>query len=346
MIEGNPGDTSNFSLTLNRLGSINESDTVEVELVSAGDNPAQASDFVDGFSSRQVTFAPGEDTKTIDISINPDQKIEVDETFGVRLTNVSGSALVSSEELIFAILDDEPQPLDFAGNTINDAYQINLNGNGTTRTFKEWVGSTDSDDYYRLTIGSTSDFNLELNGLSDDANVRLVNSNGDTIVGSYNYGTTAESISETILPGDYYIHVNPAWGYGINTSYNLNVSTTALDFVGNTINDAYQINLNGNGTTRTFKEWVGSTDSDDYYRLTIGSTSDFNLELNGLSDDANVRLTESNGDTIVGSYNYGTTAESINGTILPGDYYIHVNQAWGYDIDASYNLNVSVDAFN
>ena len=107
-----------------------------------------------------------------------------------------------------------------------------------------------------------------------------------------------------------------------------------------------KIDLNGNGTTRTFKEWVGSTDSDDYYGLTIGSTSDFNLELNGLSDDANVRLVDSNGDTIVDSYNYGTTAESINGTIFPGDYYIHVNPAWGYDIDASYNLNVSVDALN
>ena len=148
-------------------------------------------------------------------------------------------------------------------------------------------------------------------------------------------GTTAESISRTLDAGDYYIRVYP---YGnASTSYNLNVSATALDFVGNTINDAYQINLNGNGTSKTFKEWVGNADSDDYYRLTIGSASDFNLELNGLSDDANVWLLDSSGDTIASSYNYGTTAESISETLFAGDYYIHVNPAYG--IDTSYNLN-------
>ena len=457
VIEGNSGTTSTLTLNLNRFGGLLGSDTVEIEIIAAGDNPAQASDFVGGFSSQQVTFAPDEDTKTIDISINPDQQIEGDETFGVRLTSVSGSALVPSEELIFTILDDDEQIIagntlndalqitlngngttqtftdsvgstdtndyysftlgsssdfnlelnglsddadvqlldssgevivspensgttaelinqtldagdyyirvlpwedattsynlnvsatafDFAGNTINDARQINLNGNGTTQILKDWVGSTDSDDYYSLTIGSSSDFNLELNGLSDDADVQLLDSSGEVIVSPENSGTTAELINQTLDAGDYYIRVLP-WE-DATTSYNLNVSATAFDFAGNTINDAYQINLNGNGTTRTFKEWVGSTDSDNYYRFSLGSTSDFNLELNGLSDDANVRLLDSNGDTIVGSYNYGTTAESINGTILPGDYYIHVNQAWGYDIDASYNLNVSVDAFN
>ena len=127
-----------------------------------------------------------------------------------------------------------------AGNTLNDALQITLNGNGTTQRFTDSVSSTDTNDYYRFSLGSTSDFNLELNDLSDDANVWLLDSSGDTIVGSYNYGTTAESINETLFPGDYYIHVNPAWGYDINTTYNLNVSTTALDFAGNTINDAYQ----------------------------------------------------------------------------------------------------------
>ncbi len=212
---------------------------------------------------------------------------------------------------------------DGAGNTLDDAKKFNITS--TTQIFTDWVSNTDTDDYYRLTISSNSDFNLELNGLSDDANVRLLNSNGDTIIGSYNFGTETESISGTILPGDYYIHVNPSWGHNINTSYNLSVSATALDFAGNTLDDARQITLDGNGTTRTFKDWVGNTDTNDYYRFSLGSTSNFVLNLNGLSDDANVRLLNSNGDTIIGSYNFGTETESISGTILPGDYYIHVN---------------------
>lgn len=106
--EGNPGENSNeLILTLERFGGLNGSDTIEVEIVSAGDNPAQASDFVDGFFTRQVTFAPGEDTKTIDIAITGDQKIEDDETFGVRLKSVSGSALVPTEDILFTILDED-----------------------------------------------------------------------------------------------------------------------------------------------------------------------------------------------------------------------------------------------
>lgn len=107
VIEGDPNTPSTLSLTLDRFGSVSESDTIEVETIPAGDNPAQASDFVNGFSSSQVTFAPGEETKTVDIPINPDREIEGDETFGIRLTNISGSALVPDEDIIFTILDDD-----------------------------------------------------------------------------------------------------------------------------------------------------------------------------------------------------------------------------------------------
>ncbi|NJL78271.1 MAG: hypothetical protein HC917_04400 [Richelia sp. SM2_1_7] len=229
---------------------------------------------------------------------------------------------------------------DGAGNTLGDAKEFNITS--TTQTFTDWVGSTDTNDYYRFRLGSTSILNITLDGLSADADVQLLNSNGEVIVSPEEGGTTAESINRTMQAGDYYIRVLP-WG-NANTSYNLNVSATALDFAGNTINSARQITLNGNGTTQIFKDWVGSTDTDDYYRVTIGSTSDFNFELNGLSDNANLWLLDSNGDIILGSYNYGTQTESISGTILPGDYYILVNKSWGYHINTTYNLNLSARA--
>ncbi|KST63570.1 cadherin domain-containing protein [Mastigocoleus testarum] len=107
VVEGDSDAPSTLTLTLDRFGGLNGTDTINIEIIAAGDNPAQASDFVDGFSSREVTFAASEDIKTIDISINPDQEIEDDETFGIKLTSVSGSALVPSEDLIFTILDDD-----------------------------------------------------------------------------------------------------------------------------------------------------------------------------------------------------------------------------------------------
>ncbi|NJN11398.1 MAG: hypothetical protein HC815_26855, partial [Richelia sp. RM1_1_1] len=309
------GSTSDFNLELNGL-----SDNANVRLINTnGDTIVGSYNYGTAAESINVTILPG------------DYYIHVNKSWGGSV-NTSYNLNVSAAAL------------DFAGNTLNDALQITLNGNGTTQTFKDWVGNTDTNDYYRFNLGSTSILDITLNGLLDDADVQLLNSNGEVIVSPEEGGTTAESINRTMQAGDYYIRVLP-WG-NANTSYNLNVSATALDFAGNTINSARQITLNGNGTTQIFKDWVGSTDTDDYYRVTIGSTSDFNLELNGLSDNANVRLINTNGDTIVGSYNYGTAAESINVTILPGDYYIHVNKSWGGSVNTSYNLNVSAAALD
>ena len=128
VLEGNSDAPSTLTLTLDRFGGLTETDTIKVEIIAAGDNPAQASDFVDGFSAREVTFAAGEDTKTIDIAINPDQEIEGDETFGVKLTSVSGSASVPSEELIFTILNDDVN----TPPTITSSFNFSVAENTTT----------------------------------------------------------------------------------------------------------------------------------------------------------------------------------------------------------------------
>ncbi|NJL40792.1 MAG: DUF4114 domain-containing protein [Leptolyngbyaceae cyanobacterium SM1_4_3] len=110
VIEGDPDDEEQTSLTLeiDRLGSITGTDVIDIEIFAAGSNTAQASDFVDGFFTTQVTFAPGEETKTVDIAIAPDQEVESDETFGVRLSNVSGSASVQDgETTLFTIFDND-----------------------------------------------------------------------------------------------------------------------------------------------------------------------------------------------------------------------------------------------
>ena len=306
------GSNSDFNLELDGLLA-----DVNLRLLDSNGNTIASS------------FNSGNQPESISGTILPgDYYIHVNPTWGYNI-NTNYNLSVSATAL------------DFAGNTLDDARQITLNGNGTTEIFKDWVGETDKDDYYRFSIGSDSDFNLELDGLSNNANLWLLDSNGNRIASSFNSGNQPESISGTILAGDYYIHVNPTWGHNINTSYNLNITTTALDFAGNTLGDARQITLDGNGTTQTFKDWVGETDKDDYYRFSIGSDSDFSLELDGLSNNANLWLLDSNGNRIASSFNSGNQPESISGTILAGDYYIHVNPTWGHNINTSYNLNIT-----
>ncbi|MEY3334253.1 MAG: hypothetical protein RLZZ176_2556, partial [Cyanobacteriota bacterium] len=90
-------------------------------------------------------------------------------------------------------------PPDNAGNTLVTARNVTLSS--STTTFQDWVGSADTNDYYRFTVASTSNLNLSLNGLTSDANVQLLNSSGSLIQSSANAGTSAESIVRQVNAG-------------------------------------------------------------------------------------------------------------------------------------------------
>ncbi|MEI6257244.1 MAG: Calx-beta domain-containing protein, partial [Planctomycetota bacterium] len=53
-----------------------------------------------------ITFAPGETSKTITVSVKGDTSFELDETFGVRLSAPNGATIAKSEGLV-AILNDD-----------------------------------------------------------------------------------------------------------------------------------------------------------------------------------------------------------------------------------------------
>ncbi|MFM7597398.1 MAG: PPC domain-containing protein, partial [Actinomycetota bacterium] len=67
----------------------------------------------------------------------------------------------------------------------------------------DWVGSTDTNDFYRFDLGTQSNFSLLLNGLSADADVQLLNSSGGVISGSYNWNNSSESITNELSAGTY-----------------------------------------------------------------------------------------------------------------------------------------------
>lgn len=238
-------------------------------------------------------------------------------------------------------------PLDYAGNTLSAAKSLNITSN--TQTLTDWVGSTDINDYYRFSLNSRSSLNLSLNGLSADANVRLLDANGTTIGSSSKGGTTAESIASQLDAGTYYIQVFPY--NSANTYYNLNVSAAPVapvDYAGNTLSTARNISV---GSTSTYSDWVGTLDTNDYYRFSLSDRSSLNLTLNNLTADANVRLirdSNSNGvvdpnEIITGSYWSGTQAESINTTLDRGTYFAQVYSATG---NTYYNLSVSAKPVN
>jgi hypothetical protein len=117
-------------------------------------------------------------------------------------------------------------PPDYAGNSTSAARNIGtLN---SVRTLSDWVGSADTDDYYRFNISGRSNFSLNLTGLSADADVRLLDSAGAVITSSAAGGTSNESINTVLGTGTYFVRVYP-WS-GANTNYNLSLNATRIDY--------------------------------------------------------------------------------------------------------------------
>ncbi|MCZ8199669.1 S8 family serine peptidase [Microcystis sp. LE19-55.1A] len=222
--------------------------------------------------------------------------------------------------------------VDLAGNTRANARVITV-GSSTT-SYTDWVGSTDTNDYYRFTLANSSNFNLGLTGMTADADVQLLNSSGSLIASSINGGTTSESITRQLSAGTYYIRVYP---YSGNTNYNLAVSaTSSVDLAGNTRATARAITV-GPSTT-SYTDWVGSTDTNDYYRFTLANSRNFNLGVTGMTADADVQLLNSSGSVIAYSDNGGTASEGITRQLSAGTYYIRV---YPYSGNTNYNLAVS-----
>lgn len=120
--------------------------------------------------------------------------------------------------------------VDAAGNTLGVAFDLgSLSGN---RTVSDFVGSSDTVDFFRFSLNSASDFDLSLTGLSANAEVAIAqdrNLNGiidaDEYVGLSNrFGTAIDTININSLPaGNYYAGVYDSSG---GTNYNLYLSAT------------------------------------------------------------------------------------------------------------------------
>jgi hypothetical protein len=239
---------------------------------------------------------------------------------------LSSSLTVSSSQQL-PVLNT---PVDYAGNILATARAVGtLTG---ARSFSDWVGNADSNDYYSFNVGTQSNFSLSLTGLSADANIELLNSSGGVISSSEAGGNTSESITRQLSAGTYYARV---YQYSGDTNYSLSLTATATP-VDNTLTTARAV-----GTligTQSFNDWVGSADTNDYYSFNVGTQSNFSLSLTGLSADADVQLLNSSGTVISSSAAGGTTSESITRQLSAGTYYVRIYQ---YSRNTTYSLSLT-----
>ncbi|MDY6803752.1 MAG: pre-peptidase C-terminal domain-containing protein [Cyanobacteriota bacterium] len=195
--------------------------------------------------------------------------------------------------------DVDPEPSE-PGNTLSAAFNIGDLTN-RTRSFNEFVGSTDSADFYQFDLSQTSDVSVLVSGLTDNINVRLIldeNNNAQIDSAEVLFSDRGSegndgAIDSPLGAGTYFIEVSSRFENS-NTRYNIEFASTptpssAPRDPGNSLNTA--LNLGDvTGRSGSLNEFVGSADSADFYRFEISETSDLSLLVSGLTDNVNVRL--------------------------------------------------------
>ncbi|MCH2050145.1 MAG: pre-peptidase C-terminal domain-containing protein, partial [Trichodesmium sp. ALOHA_ZT_67] len=348
----NPGQKFNAKVTLNNAGG--KLDDFRVGFYVSEDNEITTSDEL--LDSKMVTSLGGKKSTTI----NKQLTLPVASVSGVKkyfigaiaddqdvLREVNETNNVSKEKVSLS-----PVPQDNAGNKLNKGRKVGVLGNKTEK-FSDWVGdfygvSEDTHDYYKIELDERSRLNLNLKGLSTNANLYLYDSDGDLLQKSEESENKEEAIDIKLLPGTYYGLV---WkDDGGNTNYDLEMSALPLKYPVPQItgwNRNTALNIGALSATPIAKtEYVGNPhgfvdDLNDFYKFQVeGSGSQVQIDLTGLNKNADLYLynSESSSSSIARSETLQKADESIVKNLSPGTYFIEVQSI--NNAKTNYNLQV------
>ena len=197
------------------------------------------------------------------------------------------------------------------------------------RTFPGTVNrSNNDDDYFRFTLIARRTARIELQGLSADANLFLLNASGGRIASSQRSGTEAETIVRTLNAGTYFIQVDANASGTIN--YQLRYRTSMVGGTpagGATREAAFSIgNLTGARSYRTNSGTVNHTRLGTVYRrFTLTSWRTMRFALRSLTRNADLYLEDEFGRVLQGSSRSGRAEETIVRELGPGTYYVRIN---------------------
>jgi len=214
-------------------------------------------------------------------------------------------------------------------------------------------------DVYQFSTSGTQDINLSLNNIStgDDADLYLYrdsNGNGildnaDILVGSSRGGSnTDDSINLDAQPGGTYFARVEYFSGGSDSLINYDLDLSA-QYGGPSNVVGVETNLGNLNGDVTRSGWVGSSDTVDTYQFDLGLYEGVNINLFGLSADADIRLIQdSNNDGVVqtseiigSSVNGGNLNELISGIDQSGTYQLQV-----YQFSGNTNYTVNFDHYS
>lgn len=215
----------------------------------------------------------------------------------------------------------------------------------TRRTIREGLSLRDRIDIWKLSPTIRSSLNLNLGQIAKKANadIALLNSAGRVVATSKKRGKQAETLTNIALEADtYYVRVKLQPG-SANTRYALTMAAApASDQFGNSFETATPLR----SATGTANDFVGNSDLNDFLSFGTLIAGQINLNLTGLSDDANLELYDGNRNLITTSNNAGTANESINQrltSIAGSNYYVRVAPAPGKNANYTFSYSFVAD---
>ena len=171
--------------------------------------------------------------------------------------------------------------------------------------------------------------------------MELLDSDEGLIRASKNAGKTAESISETLEAGKYYVLVTPQGSD--RTDYDLSVSLGGSGGKDSDGTFPTATNIGGLGDYEASDsiglQADGYRDINDYRKFTISEKSKFSLNLTNLKQNADVELYDADQVLLKSSRKSGQADESISDVLTKGDYYVRVLPKGS--VGSSYDLNMS-----
>ncbi len=260
--EGQAGVTP-FTFTVTRTGVTGVPAAAEFLVTGSGSHAANAADFGGTFPSGTVTFAAGETTKTITISVRGDQVAEYHENFSVTLSNPSLGTAVITPEARATIVNDDFVDLVYSstGSKILTAV-VASNGHLVVT-----IGGIVQPDVIPPAVrslgisGASGNDTINLTGLSPDlykalTRINLIGGAGnDIIIGS--------GFDESITGGLGSDQLNGAGGFNsLLESGNVNFALTNVSLSGvgtDTLANIQEVSLAGGAGNNTFtvSGWTG-----------------------------------------------------------------------------------------
>ena len=219
-------------------------------------------------------------------------------------------------------------------------------------------GSRNLNDFYNLTLDNNSNFRLTLDEMTRDANVMVLDSEGDMVLSGFNPDSAPEILSDTLDAGDYTVQVFPVGN--AKTNYFLKMNADPLPDPPDDIDDGDDDDMGDDGDETEVDPITGDPDGtpedaidlgsdlltqsgkigftengvddvNDYYKFTLDANDDIRIILSGLNQNADLTLLDSDGETVISdSSNSGTNTERIKATLDAGDYYLQVEAVDDY----------------